>query len=321
MNSHAVIVRTVRTLAVVLSICTGSHSAFAYEATVTRTNWVERWITNLIEIRMPLNRFVNEYHTNWVTEFRTNRINVYTTNRFTHTLTNHFLVDTFRTNFTTAYHTNWKTLDLTNWQTAIVMRTNWLKRTLTNEFLVEALQTNLVTAYQTNWKTLDLTNWQTAIVMKTNWVTQWVTNVVQIDLPSPSVITVSASPADAVPQKETRTGTFASVPSAATACPVVLQASRTARPPNKGQVEVQLKVRGNGASTSVWQVQQWRVEREDRAILCFGQEQEFRRELPPGRYKVEVKVRQDEDGSILSARGALLVSLREVLIEQSLAAK
>jgi hypothetical protein len=277
MSSHAVFLRNARAVVFVLSLCAVGPSALSNEATITRTNWVERWITNLIEIRMPLNRFINEYHTNWVTELKTNVINVYATNRVARTLTNHFLVDAFRTNF--------------------------------------------VTAYQTNWKTLHMTNWQAAIVMQTNWVTEMVTNVVQIDLPSPPAPAAAASRTEAAPQKETTTETSASLPPVTTTCPVVLEAGRTARAPNKGQVEVQLKVRGNGAPSALLQVQQWRVEREDRAILCFGQDQEFRRELPVGRYKVEVKVRQDEDGAVLSVRGALIVSPREVLIEQNLAAK
>ena len=270
---------------------------------------------------MPLNRFVNEYHTNWVTEFRTNAVNIYATNRLTRTLTNQFWVDVFRTNFVTAYHTNCRTLDLTNWQTAIVMNTNWQTRTLTNGFLVDAFRTNFVTAYQTNWKTLDLTNWQAAIVMKTNWVAQTITNVVQVDVSSPAVSPAPMVPVEGASQKGSRAQPSAAAPPASTASPLVLEARRTSRPPNKGQFEVQLNVRGIATLTTLLQVQQWRVERDDRAILCFGQDPEFKRELPAGRYKVEVKARQDDDGSVLTFGGALLVSPREVLIEPNLAAK
>jgi hypothetical protein len=247
------------------------------EANVTRTNWVERWITNFIEVRMPLNRFVNEYHTNWITQFRTNVIEVYATNRLTRTLTNHLVVDAF--------------------------------------------QTNLVTAYQTNWKTLGLTNWQTALVMKTNWVTQLVTNVVQIDLPSPSVVTEAAAPREAAGQREGRMKAPSPQPGATSAGPVVLEAARTARPPNNDQIEVQLRVSGNGDPAATLQVQQWRIEREDGAILCFGQDQEFKRELPAGRYTVEVKVRRHEDDPLLIARGTLVLTSREAVIQQKLTAK
>jgi hypothetical protein len=217
-----------------------------------------------------------------------------------------------------AYQTNWETLDLTNWQTAIVMKTNWLARRLTNVFLVDAFRTNLVTAYQTNWKTLDLTNWQAAIVMKTNWMTQRVTNVVQLGFQSPPVAPPSAAPTEAAQQKETRTETSSFASAAPTSGAVILEVVRSTRSPNKDLVEVRLKVRGNGVPTPL--LQQWRVEREDRAILCFGQDQEFKREMPPGRYKVEVKLRGDDEGSPLTVRGVLLVNSQEVLIQQNLAA-
>lgn len=310
-----------RALAVVVSLCANGPSALGVQANVTRTNLVERWITNLIEIRMPLNRFVNEYQTNWVTQFHTNVIQVYATNQLTRTVTNEVVVDAFQTNFVTAYQTNFQTLNLTNWQTAIVMKTNWLARTLTNQFVVEALETNFVTAYQTNWKTLDITNWQTAILMKTNWVTQVATNLVQIDLPSRSVAPAPTAPAAAAEAKEVGAPVSASPPPAVLAGPFVLEAARTARPPNKSQVEVQLKVRMSGDAAVPLQVQKWRVEREDRTILCFGQDPEFKRELPAGRYKVEVKIVQDESGAVQSVRGTLVLAADAAVIQQNLTAK
>jgi hypothetical protein len=319
MNGHAALVRQGRALAVVLCLCAAGFPVRGAEVNVTRTNWVERWITNLIEVQMPLNRFVNEYHTNCVTQFHTNVLEVYTTNHLTRTVTNHALVDAFQTNFVTAYQTNWNTLDLTNWETVIVMKTNWLARTLTNQYLVDTFQTNVVTAYHTNWKTLDLTNWQTAIVMKTNWVTQVFTNVVQTDVPAPSATSAANATTELAEPKEARVE--ASPSSAVTASGITLEASRTARPPNKDQVEVQLRVKGSGDSAGQLQVNQWRVEREDRAILCFGQDQDFKRELPAGRYKVEVKVRLDADSAPLSVRGTLVLTAREAVIQQTLAAK
>jgi hypothetical protein len=103
--------------------------------------------------------------------------------------------------------------------------------------------------------------------------------------------------------------------------PIVLEAARTAKPPKNGQVEVQLKVRVNGDPALDLQVQKWRVEREDRAILCFGQDQEFKRELPAGKYKVEVKIRQDEKGDSLTVRGTLVLTPGEAVIQQNLTAK
>jgi surface protein len=317
MRSQATSVRIAPPLFVVLSLCACSLSAPAAETTLTRTNWVERSITNVIEVRMPLNRFVSEYHTNWVTEFRTNVINLCATNRLTRTFTNRLSVDVFRTNFVTAYQTNLKTLDLTNWQTAIVMKTNLLDLTLTNQVRVDAFRTNLVTAYQTNWKTLDLTNWRTAIVMKTNWVSQTITNVVQTDaLGAGPAAPIASSDARA----EDRTVTSSALLSAAGPCPFTLEVVRTGRPSNTGLMEVYLKIKGTRARTPLLHVLQWRVEREDRAVLYFGQEQEFKRDLPTGRYKVEVRIPQDGADSILTARGILTVSARDVLIEHNLAA-
>jgi hypothetical protein len=169
--------------------------------------------------------------------------------------------------------------------------------------VVDAFRTNVVTAYQTNW------------------VTQPVTNVVQVDVASASVATEAAPSSEATESKEASIVTPVPVPPAVVAGPVVLEAARTTKPPNNDQVEVQLRVKGNGDPAPVLQVQQWRVERQDRAILCFGQDQEFKRELPAGTYKVEVKVRQAADGPLLTVRGMLVVTLREAVIQQNLTAK
>jgi len=232
MNGYASFLRAARTLVFVLSICTAGSSAIGMHANVVRTNWVERWITNLIEVRMPLNRFVDEYQTNWVTRFQTNRIDVYATNLLTRTLTNRIVVDVFQTNFVTAY--------------------------------------------------------------QTNWLTRVVTNEVQIELPGLAAAVLSG--------------------------PIVLEAARTAKPAKNGQVEVQLKVRVKGDPAAPVLVQKWRVEREDRAILCFGQDREFKRDLPAGKYKVEVKIRKDEDSELLTVRGTLVLTAGEAVIQQNLAA-
>jgi hypothetical protein len=277
MIGSAAFARTVRLFTVALILHAAGSSVLGVEGAVTRTNWVDRSITNFIEVRMPLNRFVNEYHTNWIPQLRTNVIDLYVTNQVT--------------------------------------------RTLTNRMVVDALRTNFVTAYQTNWQTLNLTRWQTVVVMKTNWLTQPVTNLVQVDLPT-----------NAAPESEAgvpNNGVAPNEPSAETSLPsttspsteaLILQAARTARPPANDQIEVQLKVKANTAAPSL-RIQQWRIEREDGAILCFGQDQEFKRELPAGRYKVEVKARLDEASPLLSARGTLAVTPTAAVIQQKLAAK
>jgi hypothetical protein len=119
-------------LAALLSAGTGIGTAA--QVNLTKTNLVERWITNVVEVRVPLNRFVTEYQTNWVERVRTNLVNVFATNlvTVTHTRTNTVWVDVPRTNILLAYRTNWTTLNLTNWSTVLIFRTNWVNRPVTN---------------------------------------------------------------------------------------------------------------------------------------------------------------------------------------------
>jgi hypothetical protein len=291
-----------RVLAFSLALWGAQVSLSGAEVTSTRTNWFDRWITNVIEVRMPANRFVNEYHTNWVTQLRTNVVDVYATNRVTRMLTNRVAVDAFRTNFVVAYKTNWQT------------------KTLTNQLAVNVLRTNLVDQYRTNVSTLNLTNWETVVLFQTNWITQAVTNVVRIDLPPRPTVPVAA-PKDAVELKEVRAATASPAPAAAWTGPLAIEAVRTARPAANNLVEVQLNVRWTGDTATPLQVQNWRVEREDGAILLFGQEQEFKRQLPVGKYKVEARLKAEGDNPPLAARGTLSVTTIEATIQQKLVAR
>jgi hypothetical protein len=277
-------------------------SLVGLEANVTRTNWFDRWITNVIEVRMPANRFVNEYHTNWVTQLRTNVVDVYATNRVTRMLTNHIMVDAFQTNLVVAYETNWQT------------------KTLTNQVAVNVLRTNLVDQYRTNLSTLSLTNWETVLLFQTNWTTLPVTNVVRIDLPTRPAVPVAA-PNEVAEPKEAGAETVSPAPATAWTGPLAIEAVRTARPAANNLVEVQLKVRWTGNTAAPLQVQNWRVEREDGAILLFGQEQEFKRQLPVGKYKVEARLKGEGDNPPLAARGTLSVTTHEAIIQQKLLVK
>ena len=106
MNASPVLIRRVCRLTITVALWASGLSLAGQEVTITRTNWVERWITNEIEVRMPVNRFVNEYRTNWVTQLRTNVVDVYVT--------------------------NWAVQNLTNWQTVVLFKTNWLTQPVTN---------------------------------------------------------------------------------------------------------------------------------------------------------------------------------------------
>jgi hypothetical protein len=230
-------------------------------------NRVERWITNVIDIQMPENRFVNVYRTNWVTQLRTNVVDVYATNWTMCKVTNRVEVASTWTNHVTAYHTNYNT------------------RTLTNHVAVNRVRTNFVDRYHTNWSMLKLTNWETVVLFKTNWITQPVTNVFQIDLRKRPVAAADA-PSEDVEPKETPAVTTSPAP-VGWAGSVAIEAVRTTRPAANDLVEVQLRVRRTDNTAGPLQVQHWRVEREDGTVLLFGQEKEFKRELMTGRYKVE----------------------------------
>jgi hypothetical protein len=268
---------------------------------MTRTNWVERWITNVINVQMPENRFVNEYHTNWVTQLRTNVVDVYATNWTMCKLTNHVEVAASWTNHVTAYHTNLTT------------------RTLTNLVAVNLQLTNIMDRYQTNWSTLNLTNWETLVMFKTNWITQPMTNVVQIDLPTRAAAT-PAAPSETVEPQQAPAETASPVP-AGWAGPLAIEAVRTSRSLANDLFEVQLKVRRTDNTPGPVQVRSWRVEREDGAVLVVGQEQQFKRPLPVGKYKVEAKLKAVGDDPALSVRGTLSVTLNQATVQPRLLAK
>jgi hypothetical protein len=246
---------TMRMLAIGVILGGAGWAAAGAQVNATKTNLVERWITNVIEVRMPVNRFVNEYHTNLVEQARTNTVDVYATNVVSRNLTNYLVFDVTRTNF--------------------------------------------FQAYQTNLRTLNLTNWTTVLVMKTNWYTQPVTNVVTLDMPASA-----------------RTGTASAAPGQDS---LALEAFRGAQQTTNNQVDVQLRVRWTNDMTAPLLVQQWRVEREDGTILLFGQDREFRRALPVGKYKIEVKAQRDESAPLLAALGNLAVTPAEVTLQQRMA--
>ena len=233
---------------------------------------------------------------------------MYATNRVTRTVTNTVVVDAFKTNVVVAYQTNWSRIKLTNpvvveatWTNVVVAyQTNWNARTLTNRVAVNVLRTNFVDRDQTNWSTLNLTNWETVVLFKTNWITQPVTNVVRIDLPVRPVATAPAA-SEVVEQKEA-SGTCVARTRAAWTGPLAIEAARTARPTASGLVEVQLKVRWTsgsrcppGGPEMARRARGWRDS-------PLGQEQEFTRQLPVGKYKVEARLK-GEGTTRRSSRG------------------
>jgi len=319
MNVNLALLRRVYLVGGILMLGSLGH-LIASEAYVMRTNLVQRSITNEIEVRVPMNTFVNEYHTNWIEQRRTNLVDVFATNRV--------VVEAVRTNVVKGYRTNWGTLTLTNdvrvdaFRTNFVAayQTNWKTLIVTNQVGVDLFQTNLVNQYRTNSKTMFLTNWETVLIMKTNWVFQPVTNVVQIDLINNRL---AAAETSAPRQTSEPNAAKASNPAPTTAATLshelTIEATTTGRTVTN-QVEVQLRAGWGSDSSVTVLVQRWRVEREDGAVLSFGQEAVFKRLLPPGKYRIEVRAQKEASGPMLAARGILLVTPRDAIMQQHLAA-
>ncbi len=227
----------------------------------TQTSWIPRVITNVIEVRIPTNIFVNVYRTNQLEVVRSNIVNVY--------------------------------------------RTNWTDRTETRIVPVDLTRTNYVTRYQTNLNTLTFTNWETVLVMKTNRVTQRVPNVVQIDLPAERVETTEA-PADS------KTSTPNAGATTSTGSPtsdgLALDTATKGRASANDMIEVQFRLKSADGSAPKLASYEWRVERADGSVLLFGQEAEFKREVPLGTYRIEVKTRAANTSPYVRVRGVVEVT-------------
>jgi hypothetical protein len=166
---------------------------------------------------------------------------------------------------------------------------------------------------------LFVTNWETVLVMKTNWIFQPVTNVVQLDMAgSRSAGTQTASLKHNSEPPGSRDNS--SLNPSTLSSDLIIEATTTGRM-NTNQVEVQLRATWGADPRILLQVQRWRVEREDATILSFGQEAVFRRMLPPGRYRVELRAQKDVNGPVLSARATLVLSPREAVVQPQLAAR
>ena len=333
MNRNAAIRRSAQIVILAFAFA-ASHRSLAEEVTVTRTNWTERWITNEIEVRMPTNVFVDEFHTNWVPNYLTNVVAVYNTNFVTENLTNVISVDETRTvmhtnfvpnyvtNFVDVYTTNWLTETVTNVVAVEALRalyvpeykTNLTVVTVTNEVAVDLVHTNVVDHWQTNWTTLTLTNWETVLVFRTNRIAQPITNIVLVDLSTNRTAAAAATPNAAVQPADSSAQAPAAPLLASWTEEFVMEATKTSRVPPKNLGDVLLQVKWKSKPGAPLQVREWRVEREDGAILCFGQDREFRRELPFGRYRIEVKAQADANSPLLATRNTLLLSPTEAVI-------
>jgi hypothetical protein len=285
------------------------------ETYVTRTNWVEKSITNLVEVRITTNVFVNEYWTNLVEHVHTNVV--------IREVPRKVVVDFVHTNVITHYSTNYINkseermvyVDVISTNFVDVFRTNMKVLRLTNDIAVNLVKTNFVDRYRTNWQTLSFTNFQSVVVMKTNWVTQPVTNVVEIELPAKPAASSSAVSSPVSTSKPERQS---AKPIANTVDGPILEGTKIGNHPGNNFVEVLLRVRSPGETADA-PIQQWRIEREDGAFMSVGQEKTFRKELAPGSYKVEARLKSD--GAAQVVRGMLVITGNEVVVRQKATGK
>ena len=318
MNLRTNIYRFMRFAPCLIAFVAWTQSSVGAEQNITVTNWTERWITNVIEVRIPKNVFVDEFRTNWVEQTLTNVVTLYETNWLPKYVTNTVPVDATRLVEVTNYRTNWIVQNNTNWIT--LNKTNWTSLTETNEVAVDAVQTNLITLYQTNWKSLTLTNFATVLVLRTNWVSQPVTNVVQLDLGPNGSATAAVKPVPQSKPAKVEPASPAPAPVPVHTDSLAIDARGTARPLAKNIVAVKLGARWISDPAASVNVQQWRVEWNDGAILCFAQDHEFNRELPIGTYKIEITARGATDNSLVFTRAVLSVTPDGAIIQPKLTA-
>src|SRR5262249_41672098 len=134
----------IRPVGLVVCLITSAflQSVTGAETLVTLTNWVEKSITNVVEVRMPKNIFVNEYHTNWVEQVHTNVV--------VRELPRKVTVDFVHTNVITHYSTN------------------YINKSEERMVYLDLLSTNFVDHFRTNVKVLRLTNNIAVNLVKTN---------------------------------------------------------------------------------------------------------------------------------------------------------
>ena len=269
----------------------------ASDVTLTRTNFIDRFITNVVEVRMPRNIFVNSYETNYVEAYRTNRVNAFQTNYLTRFETNRTTVNKFWTNLVQVLQTNYATIQLTNTLDVNQFRTNYSQVT------------------HTNFQTLYFTNYQDVLVMRSKRVTVPVTTFVQHPSPIAQKVAAVAKSAQTNAPAKPATAQFLPTPPA----PILsddfrIEVYRPSRKTADGHYTIDLKVQPLADAARVT-VQQWKVEREDGAVLCFTSDQYFTRELLPGHYRVQVLVRLPKESDVFAARASLTVGPTGVAVD------
>ena len=236
----------------------------------TITNALTRYLTNVIEISIPNNVFVDE--------FRTNRVRRDVTN----------LVDVYQTNIVFQYRTNVKTLTLTNWENLVLIRTNWVNQPVTN--IVEFTRTNFVMLTVTNWKPVTVTT--------TNFVFRPGTSPAEIPQPIPSAAPASVPAVSGTPALTAEPLPIASATDRDRG--LELELTHVAVPTRPGQFPIRLTLLSAAGTTLP--VSEWRVEKTDGGGLMVGAKTEFSTVLPAGIYRVTARV-PAADGTTKNVRG------------------
>jgi hypothetical protein len=125
---------------------------------------------------------------------------------------------------------------------------------------------------------------------------------VQIDLPAERPEPVNAP----VPRNE--------IPATSTNVEgLTLDTATTGKAVVNDLIEVRFRLKSADGTTPVLTTYEWRVERADGSVLLFGQDSEFRRELPFGTYRVEVKARAAQTSPFVRVRGVVEVTAEDAL--------
>ncbi len=254
----------------------------------TITNTLTRYLTNVIEVSIPNNVFVDVFRTNRVRRDVTNLIDLYQTNIVLQYRTNVLTADRYVTNLVTTWHTNVKTLTLTNWENLVLLRTNWVRQPVTN--FVEFTRTNFVM--------LTVTNWIPVTVTRTNFVSPPSTRPAEIAQPvtAAAPVPILATTTTPAPKAEP----LPTAPAADLGRGLELDLTHVGAPTRPGQFPIRLVLLS--ASGAILPVSEWRVEKTGGGGLMVGAKPEFSTDLPAGIYRIAARVRSD-DGTTRNVSG------------------
>ena len=196
-----------------------------------------------------------------------------------------------------------------------VYQTNYANVHLTNTLDIHKFRTNYAQITHTNFQTLFFTNYQDVLVMRSNYVTIPVTTFAKSPTPAgPKVGVVQTNAQTNAPAKSEPIQFLPSPPSPVLSDNFRIEVYGPSRKTPDGHYSIDLKVRSLSGPDHVT-VQQWKVERDDGAVLCFSSDRYFTRDLLPGNYRVQVLLRQPKETDVFAARASLVVGPTGAAVE------